>query len=257
MNPNQALNFAVLAGEIMLSSGAETYRVEDTIKRILSNCNFEGSESFVTTTGIFASIKDDEAGIVTVVRRVRIKANNFEKIILVNNVSRSFQDGKIDIDKAIASLSEINVKPPYSDIIKTLATGMACFSFSFIFGGYLSDCINAFFTGFILQFFLLLLQKGNVTRVLINILGGGIIAIISLTLLNLGIGQNLDKVIIGSLMPLVPGIGITNAIRDILEGDYLSGTTRTVDALIVGVAIATGVGTVLKIWLYFFGGLVI
>ena len=257
MDPNDALQFAVLAGEIMLSSGAETYRVEDTVLRILSNCNFTQSESFVTTTGLFASVIDQEAGTITMVKRVKNRTNNYERIVMVNDISRSFAEGKIEVAEAIKSLHEINAKPPYPPFVVILATGTASFACAYIFGGSPFDGAGALFTGIILQLFLLRLRRSHVAGVLIHMLGAALIAFMTLCLLNIGIGNNLDKMIIGSIMPLVPGVAITNAVRDVLEGDYLSGTARGVDALIVGIAIATGVGTVLKLWIYVFGGIYI
>jgi len=76
-------------------------------------------------------------------------------------------------------------------------------------------------------------------------------------LLNLGLGNNINSIIIGTIMPLVPGISLTNAIRDILEGDFLSGSARILDAILIAVAIATGVGTVMNLWYGAFGGVII
>ena len=73
-------------------------------------------------------------------------------------------------------------------------------------------------------------------------------------LYSLGLGENYDSIIVGAIMPLLPGMAMTNAVRDIVQGDLLSGTTRIVEAILVGVAIAVGVGVVLKLFVYF-GGL--
>ncbi len=43
-------------------------------------------------------------------------------------------------------------------------------------------------------------------------------------------------------MPLVPGVPFTNAIRDIADGDYISGSVRMLDALLIFFCIAIGVG---------------
>ena len=257
MNPNDALKFAMQAGEIMLQSGAETFRVEDTIKHILINCDFNISESFVTTTGIFASITDEVSGNITMLKRVKSRTNNFEKIVMVNDVSRRFADGKITVEQGIAELSGLKDRPPYPVLVKTLASAFSTFAFTYIFGGGIGDCANAFFAGLILQLFMIQLEKMKVVNVLSVIIGSAVVTFISLTLLNFNIGSNLDCIIIGSIMQLLPGVAFTNAIRDILEGDYLSGTSRIMDAIIIAIAIAVGVGTVMKLWFTFFGGALI
>ena len=51
--------------------------------------------------------------------------------------------------------------------------------------------------------------------------------------------------IIGTLMILTPGIAFTMGIRDFVQGDYLSGTIRMIDALLIAASIAIGTGLVL------------
>ena len=256
MDSHDALKLAMTAGEIMLKNGAETYRVEDTMIRILNNCDFIEAESFVTTTGLFASV-DSPSGTVTQIKRVKNRTINFDKICQVNDVSRKCAEGAVSAEEALKSLQKINTIPPVSPFVRLFAAGFTCFSFTYIFGGALMDCMNSFLTGFVMQLFFIQMNKNNISSVLTNMMCGAIIGLLSLMFLNIRIGTNIDKVIIGAIMPLVPGVGLTNAIRDILEGDYLSGTSRIMDAVIVAVCIATGVGMVLKIWFSVFGGVAI
>lgn len=250
LNANEILKLAVFAGEIMLQNGAETYRVEDTIQRIISANQYEHSESFVTTTGIFASIGDERDGIITMVKRVKTRTTHLEKIALVNDLSRRLVSGEISAEQAYAQLKEINSLPPYKAAIRVLSSGTVCFCFCFMFGGSVMDSINAFITGVLLYCFVLLLNKHDVSAFLVNLLGGALLSFCALTLFYLGLGDNFDKIITGSIMPLVPGVGLTNAIRDVLAGDFTSGTSRIVDAAIVAISIATGVGAVLSLYLY-------
>lgn len=243
------LNLAMDAGKIMLENGAETYRVEDTMSRILTHYNIGQSEVFVTTTGLFASIGTD-----TMVMRITIRTINLNKIAMVNELSRSIVAGKYTCEEAHAILKQINVVLPYPLHIKAFMSGLSCFSFAYIFGGSAKDCINGFITGVLLNIILYFLEKNRVSTFLSRIIGGVTVALCSLIFFNIGIGNDIDKIIIGALMPLVPGVGLTNAIRDILEGDFLSGSGRIFDAIIIASAVATGVGIVLKLWLQVFGG---
>lgn len=252
MSDKNILNLAVIAGQIMLENGAETYRVEDTMTRILEHFYPKISESFVTTTGLFVSIGSD-----TVVKRIRIRTIHLKKIALVNDLSRKIVSDEISTQEAFNKLREINLLKPYPVYVKTIMSGITCFCFSYLFGGTLMDCVNSLMIGIILNLITWILISKNVSNFLVTIIGGIIISFFAIVFLNLGIGNNIDKIIIGSIMPLVPGVGLTNSIRDILEGDFLSGSGRIFDAMIIGVAVATGVGTVLKVWIQLFGGFIL
>jgi len=253
MDTGAALKFAILAGETMLSSGAETYRVEDTMMRILRRCGVSDPESLCTSTGIFASAVDAKGNPAAMLRRVKNRGGNFARVAQVNELSRKFVEGKIDVDEAIAKLEVINATPPYSNIVRLVGSAIASMCFAAMFGGSLMDAIAAFVSAFFMQIPVIALEKRNVAGVLRNIAGGSCGALFALILMSLGMGENLDYVIIGSIMPLVPGVSLTNAIRDILEGDLLSGSARILDAFLVAIGIAAGVGTVLTLWIFLFG----
>ncbi|MCL2397023.1 MAG: threonine/serine exporter family protein [Defluviitaleaceae bacterium] len=257
MDPNNAIKLSILAGEIMLSSGAETHRVEDTMLRILECCGLVNAESLCTSTSIFASGAPVGGTSITMLKRVKNRGNNFEKIAHVNELSRSLAEGKIGIEAAISALEDIQARPPYSKIVRLLGAAVASSCFAMMLGGSLPDSANAFIAAFLMQIPLLLLERHNVAGVLRNMIGGGCAALIALVLINLGLGSTIDFIIIGSIMPLLPGVSLTNAIRDILDGDLLSGSARILDAFLVAIAIATGVGTVMMLWMSVFGGVVV
>ena len=84
------MNTAILAGETMLKSGAETYRVEDTINRILKTSNAQTVETVVLMTGIFVTLDDSGIDPITVNKRVHARGMNLNRIDRVNTVSRSY-----------------------------------------------------------------------------------------------------------------------------------------------------------------------
>ena len=253
MDTGAAIKFAILAGETMLSSGAETYRVEDTMLRILRSCSVRDPDSLCTSTAIFASAANSEGSPASMLKRVKNRNGNFSRIAQVNELSRRFVEGKIDIDEGIAALESINATPPYSIIIRLLGSAVASMCFAAMFGGSAMDAMAAFISAFLMQIPVISLEKHNIAAVLYNITGGGFAAIFALTLTTMGLGENFGFVIIGSIMPLVPGVSLTNAIRDVLEGDLLSGSARILDAFLVAIGIAAGVGAVLTLWIFLFG----
>ncbi len=253
MDQNNVLRLALSAGEIMLANGAETYRVEDTMRRILACGNFESSEAFVAATGLFASFEAKDKTIATALRHVKSRQTEFEKIIRVNEISRKFTAGEIDCETALKMLDDTKYVQSFPSWLKISATGVSAASFCYLLGGGVTDSLCALTVGLILQCLLVFaINRAHMPGVLHNVVSGGIISLMSLVLVTAGFGQNIDKVIIGALMPMLPGLTITNAIRDVVEGDYISGTARMTDAVLTAIALATGVGTLLSIWEHLF-----
>ena len=255
MDENALLNLALDVGEIMLTSGAETHRVGDRMERILSYNKKNSSEVFVTRTGLFVSINPDEKGSYSKLKRIQNRSVNLEKVSLANSISRDFVDGKITIDEAFEKINEIQVLPqkPWSTLL-VCYTIVSC-AFTFMFNGSIYDSICSLIVGFFTGVMILVLGKYNVSTFLSSFFGGGIIAALALFFYGIGFGNEYSKIIIGCLMPLVPGVAITNAIRDIMAGDYLSGTSRMVEAFLVAVAVAGGVGIVLNTVKWILGGI--
>lgn len=249
MNSNDALNLAVLAGQIILENGGETYRTEETIEKILEN-KVDNVETFVTPTGIFTSIEKD--GVTTsAIKRIKMRTIDLNKVALVNDLARrlSCMDAEsVDFDLYKQELTDIRNKRKYNYIIKLFAAGTAAAASGMTIGSLASDFTPTFITAMFLQVFITLLEKLNFSIFIIDILGGGFAAICGIIFSQLGIGA-LDRIIIGSIMTLLPGVAITNAVRDTISGDLLSGISRGVEALMVVVGIAIGVGAVLNLWM--------
>ena len=256
MESNRAIKLTIMAGEIMLSSGAETYRVEDTMMRILQHCGLQNPESLCTSTSIFASGASADGTPITALKRVKVRGGNFDRVARVNELSRNFVEDRLSIDDAIAALENIGSTPPYPRILRLTGSAIVSFCFAFIFGGSVADSAAAFIAAFLMQMPVIFLEKHNVASLLRNMVGGAGGALCALILQRIGLGSNIDFIIIGTIMPLVPGVALTNAIRDILDGDLLSGSARILEAILVAVGIAAGVGIVLTLWMSVFGGVV-
>lgn len=246
MTKNKVLSFVLFAGKILLENGAETWRIEDTMERMLKSFDLGEPEVFVTTTGLFVSVDQT-----TKVKRIRYRTINMAKISMVNDLSRKIVSKQISFEDAEIKLKEIENFKSYSKKINMLANAGTCSFFTFLFGGGIFDAINSFLVGFILSIFLNIFNKRKLPSFLYSLFGGAILSIFSLILFNFGLGKDIDKILIGSIMPLAPGMGITNAVRDIFHGDFISGSGRAFDALMCAIAIATGVGSILYIGLSF------
>ena len=123
-----------------------------------------------------------------------------------------------------------------------------------MFGGDGFDALTAFFCGLILEPYLYWVDKHGMSKFLTNLSASALATLCGGLLLLAGVGHNMDMIIIGSIIRLVPGVALTTSIRDFFHGDYLSGAIRMLDAFLVGGCIAMGVGVVVKLLSLLTGG---
>ncbi len=255
MDEKLLLDFAISVGEIMLESGAETQRVEDTMERILSTSTYNlMPETFVTPTGLFAGITGPLSGSVTKVKRIQKRSINLEKVSAANELSRDFVSGKIGLREAFDRLNEISLLPDYKLHIQLIAYTLIPFAFTLLFNGTIRDSIWAASTGFILTFVTDFLTRNKTAGFLKSFLCGLSITILVVIYYYLNMTDNYEIIIKGAIMPLVPGFAITNAARDIMYGDYISGGAMIIDAALTAVFVAAGVATGLMFLHDMFGG---
>ena len=215
-----SLTFAVDLGEIMLKSGAETYRVEDTIVRILSSHHFKKVDTFVTPTGIMVSITDDAFPLCATVRRVKNRSTRLDKIENINQLSRDYVEGNLSLEDALKLLEAIDHAPAYSDRTIVLATAVASSFFTLMFGGGLIDFILSFVTGAMVAFILAKLRQKKLVNYFILFLAAMFVGAIVVTAsLLLKTRIHFESIVIGGIMPLVPGVAFTNAVRDTIGDD--------------------------------------
>lgn len=257
MNTNKIIHAAATAGRIILENGGETYRVEETFRRICSAYSLKKSDCYVTLTGIMLSAEDEDGTNISLVKRIHNRTVNLEKISLVNNLSRQIESKKLTIDEVTIELEKIENTNKYNNKTLILFAAIGSSFFSQLFGGNCHDFLASFFIGGIIQSIYLVLSRINVNNFFINAVGGAIASLLAVLSVKCGIGTNVDKIIIGSIMLLVPGLAITNAIRDFIAGDLISGLARGIEAFLVAIAIAVGSGMVLKIFISYYGGFVI
>ncbi|HHV46060.1 MAG TPA: threonine/serine exporter family protein [Tissierellia bacterium] len=250
---NQAkrlLLLAILAGRIMLKNGAETYRVEDTIERMIkSRKGIKFAHAFVTPTGIFASLEYEDE-VFTYLVRIKSRRIDLNKINLVNEFSREFVSTNMSIDEGFDKLKSIYSAETYSLMLNSISGGLSCGFLSFMFGGSTMDFLASLIIGFIVVLSVNKIARYKLAFFINNFLGAAIATLLSIVSYTVGIADNMNTVIIASIMPLVPGVAITNAMRDTISGDFVSGLSRGMEAIFSALSIAFGVGFILNIYLW-------
>lgn len=248
---DEVMDICLLAGEIMLKYGAETYRVEETLERMAKAASFTNVHCFATTTGIFLSFeeKKEKEDLMQMVR-IDDRMQDLNKVTDVNQVSREFVAGDITTEEAHEKLISIAKAPmQYPLWLIHLAAGFAGSGFSYLFGGGWFDLIPAFIAAVVSSVVVVEFERYLKVRFAGEFAAafcGGTAAIL---LVYAGLGNNVDQIIIGSLMPLVPGVPLTNAVRDLMSGDLLAGVSRGAEALLTSLSIASGIALTISIFL--------
>lgn len=250
----EILTLAVEIGDTLLRSGGEIYRVEDTILHVLDAFGIEHYDVYVLSNGIFASVNEDKDDGGSIIRHVPLSGFHLGKIAAINQLSREICAHTCDVKEAWMRLEECKMLPSYPSWMQGVCCGVGCASFCYIFGGKLPDAICTFFLGIFLQYMLLNQQRKETSKFLTIINGSAFLTASSLIFLNIGLPVMQDKIVIGGIMPLLPGIVLTTSIRDLFNGDYLSGAIHMIDALLTAMCIAVGVGTVIIIYRCIPGG---
>ena len=242
MDYNTLLELATDMGYRLAMNGAETFRIEESIRRILAAYQIE-SEIFAIPNCLTVSIETKDGKPMTRMRRIGFHGNDLDSVEKYSNLSR-----KICAEKPEPCVARQWMKDTYASIrsyqLPTILLGnfLGAFGFSIVFGGSLIDGICGGISGILLGLINHFLGKLKVNPFFTTIAAAFVMAFASYMMAATGIADNVDTVIIGALMILVPGLIFTNAMRDIIFGDTNSGINRIVQVLLVAAAIALGTG---------------
>lgn len=253
----QVAELALEIGEIMLTNGAETQRVEDTICRLLNTTGFSRAEAYVSLTGIILGLDDPSlpSGL-TLVRRISRRSNDLGRIAAANDLSRQFVEGSLTVEEALSRSRRIRDQVSYSPWLSLLYLPIIAAAFTFMFAGHPRDAAAAALMGFLVALLRLGLLRLHLTQQLRDFLCAAFLGLTTLAFtLWLPLGQHLQPVLAGSIMILVPGLSLTVSFRDLIHGDYISGIARVVESFITALCVAAGVSLVLRFWEGFSGPL--
>ena len=232
-----------LAGRLIMENGGETYRVEETITRMGHAFGFDEVECFAIPSGIFISYRkrDARGSIETAVKRVRRRGTDLTRVNAVNAVSRRMEQESLTCEEVMTLLQEIESRPPrVKHLGLTLAVAVSSFGWAAMFGGGWMDCVTAFFVALLSQGLAFALDKAGM-RSFVSTLLGSFLGTILPMLFHLATGMLMvDATVAACLMPMLPGLAMTNAVQDTLRGDMVSGISSATSALLTASMIAGG-----------------
>ena len=247
LNRKQTLDIAMVVGKVLLKSGAETSRVEDTIMRFCNKMECYEVNVFVTPTVIV--LGDEQPDGYSCVSRIRSRSTNLQTVSEINDFLYNLDTWDKDYQETMDYFNgKLKEKPPYGNVLLCLASGLGSAGFTGMLGGNGHDFIASFVTGLVAMIVLKLLGGYRPSAFWENALAGASIAVVAIMCCAVSVQCTMDKIIVGAVMPFVPGVAFTNGLRDYMAGDLVSGNSRVAEAILFASSIAVGLAFVLQAW---------
>lgn len=227
-------------GEQMLVCGAEVHRVEDSIQRMCLSSGAKRADIFIITSSMVVTVHTDSGAVLTQTRRITGTGTNIEKLHQLNNLSRKICSRHLcaeDIRKELRAIAETKVYPFW---VQCFVCAVIAGSFTLFFGGGWADALVSFFVGALVKLLSGVCEKAVTSRIFDKFLCAFSASMLAFVALRLSWIVGVDKVIIGNIMSLIPGIGLTNALRDLFTGDHIAGLLRTIESGLIALVIAAG-----------------
>ncbi|MBQ2304946.1 MAG: threonine/serine exporter family protein, partial [Firmicutes bacterium] len=225
MDYSKLLQTVLDIAEEMLVAGAEVNRVEDSIERMISayDCPFERVNVFIITTNIQTTFEDPDGNIITQIRRIKRSDTNFDRLDYLNDLSRYICEHKPGLEEMRSRYLEVMNRPQHSLVVKYLSAALVSGTFTVFFGGSFFDGFCAFVIGAIIVFLQRYLRKFNENQLALTFTTAFISGMITIILFSGGLA-NMNYILIGQIMLLIPGLALTNSVRDMLLGDIATGS---------------------------------
>lgn len=234
-------------GELLLMHGAEVSRVEDTITRLCQAYGFARSDVFTITSSIIVTAASADGYPITQTRRIKERDTDLGKVAQVNALSRRICAEPVAPEVFKQLIDEIKNQKPASGRLTMAMYMLISASLSVFFGGFWQDGLAAALSGVVLYAMVRGSSVLKLNSIIRSMICSAITAVAVVLLVRAGIGMQADKIMIGNIMLVIPGIQLTTSLRDMINGDMISGLLNMSEALLKAVAVAVGFAVVLLI----------
>ncbi len=251
---HKELVLAMKIGAMLTTCGAEIRRVETTMEHIIQSVEGNVAHCHCTPGSVIATVSYAEGSSKTMVTRIGTKNTDFKKIIRLNELSRKYSKKDLNYQEALEELDNIQnmrIPPLY---LRSMLNALSCAAFTFLFTPTVANVVASLIIGFFsMMSYEKLFEKLPLSPFMQTLFASTIITTMTFGLFELGVGDSVNYIIVGSITPLLPGVETINAVRDIVESDYLSAVSRILNAILLGSAISVGVAVVCLLVKYFGG----
>lgn len=242
------LNLILRCAHLFLENGGETYRAEEIAEFTARGLGVPHIDVLAIPTGVFVTITDAAGDAHSALRRTKRRSTNLALLDRVNDLSRRIVSGAMTLPEAERELDALTA-PAVTDLrLPRLAATLSSGFFALLFGGGMADFAVACLCGFVVQWIAILLRRQKIYSFIVSLAGGMTIACFALLTTELFHVGSMESIVAGAMMPLLPGLLMTNGVRDTMNGDLVSGVARTAEAVLIAVALAAGAGC--AIWLF-------
>lgn len=245
MNNQQLLEIASRLGYSMQKCGAEIYRIEDSLTRVLTALGAIDVNVFVINSAVMLSIKTGEETVLSEIRRSPARGTDLYKLDRLNTLCRKICSEQLEYQNIIDELESIESKKAFSFPFKLLGFTMVSVGFCLIFGGGALEGLSALAVSLVVYPLVYIMERLKTGIFFKNIIASAAIALLAVLFSAFILSVNIDKVIIGTFMNLVPGVALVTSMRDIIAGDLIAGKNTLTEAIIIAIGMALGAGIVL------------
>jgi len=227
-------------GQYMLQSGGEISRVEDSIRRLCLAFGAERADVFTITSSIVVTVYAQKFGAVTQTRRVTGQQYDLHRLELLNQLSRRICAEHLSLEDTERALEAIRTTSQYGFRVQLATYALISASFSLFFGGSALDAVASGLIGVVLKCLDRLIRRTEANAFLSALICSCLGGLLASLAVRVGLGEAVDMISIGNIMLLIPGIPLTNSLRDMFSGNTISGMLRFLEAILTALVIAFG-----------------
>ena len=227
-------------GEQMLVCGAEVHRVEDSIQRMCLAMGASRIDIFIITSSMVATVQTPDGETVTQTRRIKSTGTDIERLDLLNGLSRRICSEGLSLPEIREAYRKIIETRNYPFWLECLSCAVIAGTFTLFFGGGVAEAIISTVIGALIKLLGNIMSRTFTNRIFERFISSFAASVLAFIALRLSLVGDVDKILIGNIMLLIPGIGLTNALRDLFTGDSIAGLLRSIEACLMALAIAAG-----------------
>lgn len=243
MTEIQLTNICSEIARLMIKYGAEIYRVEDTISRICRSYGHEEAEIYATPANFIITVKDKNNIPVTDTKAIKGRETNLDRVGRINELSRYICSKTPSAENIWEKLEAIKCRPTYSNAVIFISYFVTGAAFTVFFGGTALEALFGALLAVVIKAAEHMLVRIKASTFLKAVLCSAIVSFLAVGICRMGFVPRFDKMIIGASMCLVPGVAMTNCMRDFISGDFLSGIYTMTEALLTAAGMAVGAGS--------------
>ena len=240
MNYNKIVQGILDIGESMLKSGAENFRLEDSLYRMCKSYGFVRYDVFVIPSNIQITVETPEGEFITQVRKIESFDMHFDRLDYLNDLCRYVCRNTPDETELRQRYEEVLSRPPQRWFTHYIASIMGGTGFAVFFGSNFEDAIVAVIVSLMIAIVGKWLSEREPNLMAYNLILSFLAEVIIIVSTRNGLGSHPERIMIGIVMLLISGLSTTNGIREILQRDYISGAINIMNSILGAAGIACG-----------------